>query len=416
MNFKTLLCSTLSYFLFLNYNGNLIAQNETKPNTKTAYITLTKGACHKLIHKFYDNICAKESKILHKDWFNKKFISNGKTLQFETATYGEKPKNGRSLYISLHGGGGVPKEVNDEQWENQIAMTSDKAEYYHIKEGVVVIPRAPVDEWNMWFQSEMDDFIQKIILSAVLFAEVNPNKVYIMGYSAGGDGTFRLASRLADYFAAASMSAGHPGEVKPTNLFNIGFSLNMGGKDNAYNRNELARTWKKELANLQKSYPNAYKHQVNIFEKDGHWMHMKDKIAIPFMSEFVRNPYPNRIHWMQNSFALRKHFYWIGISEADMKKEGIADSEKHIIKVTKQDNVINIEENYAKELYIYLNDELVDMDKEVIVNYQGNNIFKGNVKRNASIIEETANARKDKAYIFSAVLIVQKNKNVKQGA
>ena len=33
--------------------------------------------------------------------------------------HGEKPADGRSLYISMHGGGNAPKSLNDSQWENQ---------------------------------------------------------------------------------------------------------------------------------------------------------------------------------------------------------------------------------------------------------------------------------------------------------
>lgn len=421
MKLQKPLSLALTTFLIIASSQKIFTNNSIlnySPLIQTDIIdnNISKEEAQNLIEKAYKQESTKSKQQLQNAWSSKKFTANSKTLKFEVNTYGNQPKEGRSLYISMHGGGGAAAYINDGQWKNQIAMTSNSPEYYHIKEGVVVVPRAPVDEWNMWFQSEMDAFIEQIIRAAVLFENVNPNKVYIMGYSAGGDGTFRLAARLADFWAAASMSAGHPGEVKPTNLRNIGFALNMGGQDAAYNRNGLAREWKKELEILAKNNPNEYKHQVNIFENDGHWMSMKDKISIPFMAGFTRNPYPNNIDWMQNSFALRDNFYWIGISNADMKKEGIADSDKHIIKICKTDNIINIEENYASEFYIYLNDNIVDLDKEVTINYKGRTIFKGKVTRKSSIIEKTAAQRKDKAYIFSAQLIVKNNSTVLQGA
>ena len=40
-------------------------------------------------------------------------------MRFEFFVYGQKPKNGRSLFISMHGGGNVPARLNDNQWENQ---------------------------------------------------------------------------------------------------------------------------------------------------------------------------------------------------------------------------------------------------------------------------------------------------------
>src|SRR5580698_10754904 len=40
-------------------------------------------------------------------------------MPFFYKTFGKKPAAGWSLWISLHGGGGAPKNVNDGQWENQ---------------------------------------------------------------------------------------------------------------------------------------------------------------------------------------------------------------------------------------------------------------------------------------------------------
>jgi predicted peptidase len=65
--------------------------------------------------------------------------------------------------------------------------------------------------------------------------------VYILGYSAGGDGIYYLGPRLADYLAAASMMAGHPNNASPLNLRNIGFSIYMGENDSAYDRNIVAK-------------------------------------------------------------------------------------------------------------------------------------------------------------------------------
>ena len=42
---------------------------------------------------------------------------------------------------------------------------------------------------------------------------VNPNKVFMSGYSAGGDGTYHLGPMLADWWAGAAMMAGHPNDT-----------------------------------------------------------------------------------------------------------------------------------------------------------------------------------------------------------
>ena len=80
-----------------------------------------------------------------------------------------------------------------------------------------------------------------MIENYVVTRGVNPNRIYLMGYSAGGDGVYQLAPRMADRWAAASMMAGHPNDAKPDNLRNLPFGLFMGGKDGAYNRNKVAK-------------------------------------------------------------------------------------------------------------------------------------------------------------------------------
>ncbi|MFM8218797.1 MAG: polyhydroxyalkanoate depolymerase, partial [Planctomycetaceae bacterium] len=66
-------------------------------------------------------------------------------MPFFYSVAGEKPKGGRSLWISLHGGGGAPPRVNDQQWENQKRL-------YKVEEGVYLAPRAPTNTWNLWHE------------------------------------------------------------------------------------------------------------------------------------------------------------------------------------------------------------------------------------------------------------------------
>ena len=49
------------------------------------------------------------------------------------------------------------------------------------------------DDWNMWLRPFVDTLFPMIIQAAIVRHNVNPNKVYLMGYSAGGDGAYRMA-------------------------------------------------------------------------------------------------------------------------------------------------------------------------------------------------------------------------------
>ena len=169
----------------------------------------------------------------HRFWMLKNFSREGLQMKFDYRVFGERPEDGRSLFISMHGGGNAPEALNTQQWRNQIRL-------YEPREGVYVAPRAPWDDWNMWFKPGLDEFFEALIQTAVVEMGVNPDKVYLLGYSAGGDGVWRMAPRMADRWAAASMMAGHPGEASQVNLRHVPFMIWMGEYDGAYDRNKLA--------------------------------------------------------------------------------------------------------------------------------------------------------------------------------
>ena len=97
----------------------------------------------------------------------------------------------------MESGGGAPPALNDQQWSYQVNL-------YELPEGICVAPRAPTDTWNLWHEGHIDPIFQRLIESYVACRGVNPDKVYLMGYSAGGDGVWQLAPRMADRFAAAA--------------------------------------------------------------------------------------------------------------------------------------------------------------------------------------------------------------------
>lgn len=343
--------------------------------------------------------------LLKDEWNNHEFTNGEYRMKFWDTIYGPKtaPEGGRSLYISLHGGGGAPPEVNDGQWNNQKQL-------YRPVEGLYFVPRSPTDSWNMWHQEYMDDFLRKTIAAAVLFEGVNPDKVYILGYSAGGDGLYQLAPRMADHWAAASMMAGHPGDARPEPLRNLPFAIYMGGQDGAYDRNSLAREWSTILDRLAVAEGDgSYVHDTHIYEDCGHWMLHRDTIAIPWMAQFTRNAWPKRVIWVQDD-VLRDNFYWLGVPEIHRRQGAriVADIDGQIVRIEESDSPI---------VLIGLNDALLDLDKPVTVVFGDKTVVRKRFRRTASSLAQPL----DKSpYSLDApypvVLRIEKNANAKAGA
>lgn len=338
-----------------------------------------------------------------KQWDSRKFVYENYEMPFFYKKFGKAPADGRSLYISLHGGGGAPAAVNDQQYNNQKRLYDATM---NTLEGVYLAPRAPTNAWNLWHQGHIDLFLDLIIQLAVIKENVNPNKVYILGYSAGGDGVYQLAPRMADRWAAAAMMAGHPNNASPLNLRNTPFAINMGALDKAYNRNKVAEKWGKDLDKLQLGDPEGYIHTVKIHEGLGHWMKLKDAAALPWMSNFKRNPIPSKVVWRQSN-KNQNAFYWLRIPSTNIQKNGTV-----VVEYNKDLNEINILENYSDTLDLFIHEGMLNLSKRVVVRYQNKVIFEGSVCKTILNLYQSLEQKGDENLCFPSMLTVVKNQLV----
>ena len=312
-----------------------------------------------------------------------------KTLLWLEKEFGKAADGKRSLWISLHGGGTGPAAMNDQQWQNQIRL-------YKPKEGIYIAPRAPDNAWNMWHLDYMDPLFDRLIIDMIATRGVDPNRVFLMGYSAGGDGVWQLAPRMADRFAAAAMMAGHPGDASLLPLRNLPFAIFVGGKDAAYDRNKLDEEKGKELDELEKADKGGYEHFVRVYKDLPHWMDGKDAEAVPWMAKHTRNPWPKKVIWVQDDVT-HNRFYWLQVP-ADKAKVG----EK--ITATVEGNKISLKGDVSVGLKLYLSDALVDLDQNLTVTVNGEQKVSATVKRTPQAIVESLKDLPDPTRCASAIL------------
>lgn len=327
-----------------------------------------------------------------KELSEKVFRDGQLEMPYDFQIYGEKPSTGRSLWISLHGGGGAPKQVNDQQWQNQKKL-------YKPEEGIYLAPRAPTNTWNLWHEPHIDRLFNKLVESLIATQDVNPNKVYILGYSAGGDGVYQMAPRMADYWAAAAMMAGHPNGVSLLSLRNVPFALQVGANDSAYNRNKVATEYGEALQKLQKNDPGGYENLVKIHEGKGHWMNLEDKIALPWMSKYSRNPIPQKVVWKQTGVPHYRS-YWLAIPTMDMPIDSIiiAEYKGQTVEISRAEKI--------KTVLVRFSDKMMDLDKTITITHQGQKVFEGKVNRLIKTQIQTLQGRGDPLLIFDAEVSV----------
>jgi len=300
----------------------------------------------------------------------------------------------KSLFIALHGGGGAPAAVNDSQWRNQVQL----AKGYRPRAGIYLAPRAPTDAWNLWHKPHVDVFLDRLIENLVALENVDPNRVYIFGYSAGGDGVYQLAPRMADRWAGAAMMAGHPNDASPLGLRNVPFAIQVGANDAAYKRNSVAAEWGRKLDELQRDDPQGYTHFTELHQGKGHWMGLEDRKAIPWMERFTRVPLPGKVVWRQDDVT-HARFYWLA-----MPKE-LARPGQEIV-AQRSGQTVSLQAKNIRTITILLNDVMLDLNQPVRILSGDTTLFSGLLPRTTATLARTIAERGDPDRAFSAEVTV----------
>jgi len=193
----------------------------------------------------------------------------GKSMRFFMETIGQPDEDGRyPLYITLHGGGGAPAEENNDQW-------IDMSNYYRgvVENGIYIACRGITDTWDLHFQKDSYPLYDRLIEAMIVNYGADPDRVFLLGFSAGGDGVYQIAPRLADRFAAVNMSSGHPNGVSLLNLANCPICLQAGIRDwydEDAMRSVRAAEFEKTLSEYRDQYGFGYEHRVCIHVPNGH--------------------------------------------------------------------------------------------------------------------------------------------------
>lgn len=348
-----------------------------------------------------------------------KLVSGDKTMPYLFMAKGKKPAAGWPMFICLHGGGQHKVEtahgwdVNTREWQAQMSLT---ARVYQ-PDGLYFIPRMADDRLGRWWHKHNIDIFTRMIRNAVLFNEVDPNKIYIMGISQGGYGSCHLAPFMADLFAGAGPMAGGMMTVTE-NLRNLPFRSDIGEKDTMYDRIKLAKELHAAIDAHKANDPKGYKNLLAIQAGRGHGIDYSQSPS--WLAKHTRTPHPDKIVWRCHEKAgiYRENFYWIGLTETPEKGEfdinAAADQEKNLVTITAEE-VIPAKEKGAKptrkpltssQIIVNLSDDLVDLDQEVTIMLNGKQAFKGKLKRSRNTMLQNLVKRGDPNYTFPAQVII----------
>jgi pimeloyl-ACP methyl ester carboxylesterase len=311
---------------------------------------------------------------------------------YTVKTVGVRPTNGWALFIAMHGGGGAPKQVNDSQWKHMQIYYRD-----HPEAGgyLYVALRAPNDTWNGFYDTYVYPLIANLTRQFRLFGDVDPNKVFIMGYSHGGYGAFAIGPKMPDHFAAIHASAAAPtdGETTATTLRNTIFTCMVGENDTMYGRFDRDKKFADAIAKLRGDRNDIYPVRVDIIAGNGH-TGLPDRDNIQVMYPAVRNPVPRELSWLMTDKVIQD-FFWLRTDAPGKQRSINALCRDNHFTVSTSTNVGSAS--------VLLDSRLVDFSKPVTLSMNGAN-SRHKLQPSLRVLSETLMRRGDPDLAFTAQL------------
>lgn len=327
--------------------------------------------------------------------------ADGKTMPYVLLAKGKKPAKGWPLVIAMHGGGGTSEKlagphawpVNTREWQAQMSLF----ERIYPADAMYFIPRMADDNEGRWYYDFNQKIFDQVIRRAILFREVDPNRIYVTGISEGGYTAFRWPAHYPDRFAATcAMAAAEPMEnAPPENFRNLPIRCAIGENDTMFDRIGLARRFFAKLDELEKNAPGSYVHVFDAQANRGHGIDYKP--GPEWMMQFTRNPRPKAITWtvqkLHNTLELRNN--WLALDAAPVTLPAKLDAKI-------EGNTITLTADAGLKPRVFLDDKLVDLNQPVKVVLNGKEVFSGKVKRNLATIAKTLSSRGDRELAYTA--------------
>ena len=272
---------------------------------------------------------------------------------------GNKPAGGWPVFIAMHGGGGVPKAVNDSQWRHMQIYYRDQPS---VTGYIYIALRAPNDTWNGFYASYVPPLVANLIRQQALFGEADPEKVFLLGYSHGGYGAFFIGPRIPDRFAAVHASAAAPsdGDGIARNLRTMPFTFMIGEKDTAYGRADRCKAFDKAAEKLRADNKGEYPIKMEWKAGMGHGG-LPDRDKIKDMYPHRRGATPRRVTW-EIADDSTSRLYWLGVAKPG---GGLA------VDATLAGNKVTLTTRKVERLELHLDARLVDLDKTLSVTLDG---------------------------------------------
>ena len=315
---------------------------------------------------------------------------------------------GYGLVVCLHGAG-FTGEAYLERWQARLG-----------EDYILACPTAPM---GAWFTRGAEELVLATIRSMQRRYHIDPDRIFLTGMSNGGIGAWVIGMHDAPLFAGiAPMASGLDNVLMPflANLRSTPIYIIHGAKDQVMPV-ELSRTITKELTRLGYSY--VYReHDREHPMAGGHYFPREElPELVTWLNAQRRNPLPTSVTVVREASHFQP-FGWVRIDATDAIaafSEDLVSKRDDLImrrEYARLDasivapNRIEVQADRVQRYSLFLNEQLIDSSKPLIVLTNGQVSFDGPVTPSLEILLRQARLRQDSRQLFPIHLAIQVRK------
>ncbi|MCZ6787176.1 MAG: hypothetical protein O7E54_08430 [Planctomycetota bacterium] len=277
------------------------------------------------------------------------------------------------------------------------------------------------DTWNT---VHGEKFILTMIEIAKAQYDIDCDRVYSMGFSMGGTGSWFMAGRHPDLLAGSSPCAGvlmampksqleRKEDVQALmhgilpNVRNLAMYYYIGLADRNCMPGTYLAGWD-ELEELRRNDPHGYKKiQFKTYPGLAHafppgepnngikWLEQQTRDTYPrkIVWETVLRPFPLAIEADKTGRYVKRHFYWLHHARP---------ADRMLITATREGNAIDLDlgGEDKEDVTVFLNPDMIEVRKEVVVTLDGEEVYRGKPAPDFITVLETFDANLDKRLCF----------------
>ncbi len=364
-------------------------------------------------------------KALRKEWRSFPKGEGKLATPYGEATWIQSGSGGRKsgLVLGLHGGG------------EGAGSASEAAGKWMLPDCLGIYPQGVKLVHDTWNTVHGERFILTLLELAKVREEIDPDRVYSMGFSMGGTGSWFMAGRHADLLAGAAPCAGvlmagpksqvmSKDEVKTLqhgfvpNVRNLAMYWFIGLADDHCMPGTYLYAWDR-LSELKQADPGGYANLVfSTTPGLGHafppgepsrllkWMAPKRRTALPekIVWEMAETVFPEPEDDVDRRVGRlpKLDFYWLHCDRP---------VDRALLTATRKGNEFDVDPGTVdlRDLSLWLKASMIDPASDVVVRVVGKEVFRGKPVPDVATVLESLDARCDRTLTFDRRIRLSKD-------